>query len=79
MLGAMPTRNISRTAEQRQREDALRLEALRAQLARGAAALDAGYVTDVDGRELTAYIASLAPASSRRPGFRRPRPRAPRR
>ena len=62
----MPTRNNSLTRDQnafmrRQREDSLKLAALRAQIQIGVHALDDGDFDKVDGADLERYLARLTP------------------
>ena len=53
-------RDALRVLRQRQREDALKLKALRAQIKAGVEALDRGEYTDVADAELEQYFDSLA-------------------
>ena len=52
--------------QQRRREDALKLEALRRQIAAGIAALERGQFTEIAEAELDAYIDGLAARSDER-------------
>lgn len=54
-------RDALRALQQRRREDALKLVALRAQLAAGRDALARGDHDDVDARDLERYLTDLAP------------------
>jgi antitoxin ParD1/3/4 len=59
-------RDALRVLRQRQREDALKLKALRAQIKAGVEALDRGEYTDVADADLERYLDNLtAPAVSR--------------
>lgn len=58
-------RDALRALQQRRREDALKLQALRAQIRLGAAALDAGDATEIADRELPRFLDSLAPPRAR--------------
>jgi antitoxin ParD1/3/4 len=51
-------RDALRALQQRRREDALKLEALRAQLGSGIDALDRGDFLELDDRELERYLAT---------------------
>lgn len=53
-------RDALRALQQRRREDALKLEALRRRLDSGIAALEAGEFTEVAEAELDAYLEGLA-------------------
>ena len=55
-----------RALQQRRREDALKLEALRRQIDAGIAALEKGEFTEVAEAELDAYIDGLAARSDER-------------
>ena len=59
-------RDALRVLQQHRREDALRLEALRAQLQVGIDALDGGAAVALEDRDLKGYLASLAPRRRRR-------------
>jgi antitoxin ParD1/3/4 len=59
-------RDALRTLQQRRREDALKLDALRRQIDAGIAALENGEFTEVDGAELDSYLDSLAARSDER-------------
>jgi antitoxin ParD1/3/4 len=60
-------RDALRALQQRRQEDALKLEALRAQIKLGVAALDGNDVTELEPSELEAYVAGLrAPRRSQR-------------
>ncbi len=59
-------RDALRALQQRRREDALKLDALRRQIAAGVAALEKGEFTEVDGAELNSYLDSLAARSDER-------------
>jgi antitoxin ParD1/3/4 len=52
-------RDALRTLQQRRREDALKLEALRQQIDAGVDALDRGKFTEIDETELDAYLGGL--------------------
>jgi antitoxin ParD1/3/4 len=59
-------RDALRALRQRQREDALKLKALRAQIKAGAEALDRGEFTEVADADLDRYLDTLAdPATER--------------
>jgi antitoxin ParD1/3/4 len=64
-------RDALRALQQRRQEDALRLKALRAEIAAGEAALDAGDFDEVDVREIGKYLRSLRPAVPKRSRKRR--------
>jgi antitoxin ParD1/3/4 len=64
-------RDALRALQQRRRADALKLEALRAQIKLGIAALDRGNAIELDEGELDEYLSSLA----RAPRARRKRSR----
>jgi len=59
-------RDALRSLQQRRKEDQLKLKALRAQLAAGAAALDRGDFTDVDHADLGAFLNGLTNVRPRR-------------
>jgi len=59
-------RDALRALQQRRREDALRLEALRAEIDRGVAALERGHSTDVELGDIDAYLAKLGKRPTRR-------------
>ena len=59
-------RDALRALQQRRREDALKLEALRRQIDAGIAALEKGEFTEVAEAELDAYIDGLAARSDER-------------
>lgn len=59
-------RDALRALQQRRREDALKLEALRAEINRGAAALARGDFDDVELSEIDAYLAKLGRRPTRR-------------
>ena len=59
-------RDALRALQQRRREDALKLDALRRQIDAGIAALEKGEFTEVDGAELDSYLDSLAARSDER-------------
>ena len=61
-------RDALRAHRQRRKEDALRLKALRAQIAAGIDALDRGDVTEIDERDLDGYFAKITVARGRRRG-----------
>ena len=65
-------RDALRALQQRRREDALKLAALRSQIAQGTAALDRGDFTELDERDLGAFMAELT-APRRAPRRRRAR------
>jgi antitoxin ParD1/3/4 len=52
-------RDALRVLRQRQREDALKLKALRAQIKAGVEALDRGEFTEIAGADLDQYLDSL--------------------
>jgi antitoxin ParD1/3/4 len=53
-------RDALRTLQQRRREDALKLKALRLQIKAGVEALDKGEFTEVDAADLEIYLDGLA-------------------
>ncbi|MGH6846016.1 MAG: type II toxin-antitoxin system ParD family antitoxin [Methylocella sp.] len=55
-------RDALRALKQRQREDALRLKALRLQVKAGAEALERGEFTEIDDAGLDRYLEGLTPA-----------------
>ncbi len=57
-------RDALRALQQRRREDALKLDALRAQIKLGVSALASGDATDVDAADLETYLSRLTPASA---------------
>jgi antitoxin ParD1/3/4 len=59
-------RDALRVLQQRRREDALKLKALRAQIKAGADALDRGDFVEVDDADLDGYLDGLTTASSNR-------------
>lgn len=59
-------RDALRALQQRRREDTLKLEALRAQIKLGVAALETGNAVELEAGELTDYVASLMPAAARK-------------
>ena len=59
-------RDALRALQQRRKEDALRLKALRAQIKAGVAALDRGDFVEVDDADLDAYLEQL-PVPAARP------------
>jgi antitoxin ParD1/3/4 len=59
-------RDALRTLQQRRREDALKLEALRRQIDAGVAALEKGQFIEIAEAELDAYIDGLAARSDER-------------
>jgi antitoxin ParD1/3/4 len=59
-------RDALRALQQRRREDALRLRALRALVDEGVAALDRGDFVDVDDDGLDAFMRSVTPARRHR-------------
>src|SRR3989442_5046039 len=59
-------RDALRVLQQRRREDALKLKALRAQLQAGVDALERGELVEVDDSDLEAYVSRLGAARSRR-------------
>jgi antitoxin ParD1/3/4 len=61
-------RDALRALQQRRREDALKLKALRAQIKAGVDALDRGDFVEVDDAELDGFLEELAA----RPGKRAP-------
>jgi antitoxin ParD1/3/4 len=66
-------RDALRALQQRRREDALKLQVLRAQVQLGVAALDGGDATEIAERDLDSYLLSLTPARSSRPRRKRAR------
>jgi antitoxin ParD1/3/4 len=58
-------RDALRVLQQRRREDALRLEALRWQIDAGIEALERGEFVEVDDTELDAYLDALAARSGK--------------
>jgi antitoxin ParD1/3/4 len=58
-------RDALRALQQRRREDALRLKALRLQIKAGVAALDRGEYTEVADEDLDAYLDALVSRASR--------------
>ena len=58
-------RDALRVLQQRRKEDALKLEALRRQIDAGIEALGRGEFVEVDDTELDAYLAALAARSGR--------------
>lgn len=61
-------RDALRALQQRRREDALRLAALRAEIEKGARDLDRGDFVEIDDADLERYLAGLTP---RRPARKR--------
>ncbi|MBI2828104.1 MAG: type II toxin-antitoxin system ParD family antitoxin [Acidobacteria bacterium] len=59
-------RDALRVLQQRRREDALKLKALRTQLQAGVDALDRGEFVQIDESDLDAYVSRLVPTRSRR-------------
>jgi antitoxin ParD1/3/4 len=59
-------RDALRALRQRQREDALKLKALRAQIKAGAEALDRGEFTEVADADLDRYLDTLAGTATER-------------
>ena len=59
-------RDALRALQQRRREDALKLKALRAQLQAGLDALEQGEFVEFDASGLAAYVKRLGATSSRR-------------
>jgi antitoxin ParD1/3/4 len=60
-------RDALRALQQRQREDALKLEALRMQIEAGVDALDRSAFTEVADADLDRYLESLTATSGKRP------------
>ncbi len=60
-------RDALRVLRQRQREDALKLKALRAQIKAGVEALDRGEYTEVADADLERYFDSLVATAARQP------------
>ncbi len=60
-------RDALRTLQQRRREDALKLKALRAQIKAGVDALDRGDFREVRGDDLEDHLDRLGAASGKRP------------
>ena len=61
-------RDALRALQQRRREDELRLQTLRAQIAVGADALDRGEADEIDEAELETYMRELTPRNTKRAG-----------
>jgi antitoxin ParD1/3/4 len=59
-------RDALRALQQRRREDALKLKALRLQIGGGVEALEGGAFTDVEEADLDAYLEGLAPGTAKR-------------
>lgn len=59
-------RDALRVLQQRRREDALKLKALRAQLQAGVDALERGEFVQIDAADLETYVRRLGAAPSRR-------------
>jgi antitoxin ParD1/3/4 len=59
-------RDALRALQQRRREDALRLDALRAELEAGVRALDRGELTEVADADLEGFVRGLAKSRKRR-------------
>ena len=59
-------RDALRVLQQRRKEDALKLKALRAEVAAGIAAIDRGDFTDVDEADLGSYLKGLTAKQRRR-------------
>jgi antitoxin ParD1/3/4 len=59
-------RDALRVFQQRRREDALKLKALRAQIKAGVDALDRGDFIEVDAEDLEAYLDRLSVASGKK-------------
>jgi antitoxin ParD1/3/4 len=59
-------RDALRVLQQHRKEDALKLKALRAEVAAGAAAIDRGEFTDVDEADLGSYLKGLTAKRARR-------------
>src|SRR5438132_1955715 len=66
-------RDALRALQQRRREDALKLEALRAQLELGVRSLDSGDATVVDDADLRRYLSKLTGPRRRRAEYKRAR------
>jgi antitoxin ParD1/3/4 len=60
-------RDALRALQQRRREDALKLKALRAQIKAGVAALERGEFAEIDEVDLESYLESLAIESGAAP------------
>jgi antitoxin ParD1/3/4 len=60
-------RDALRALQQRRREDALKLKALRAQIKAGVDALDRGDFVEVDDAELDGFLDRLTAPSGKRP------------
>jgi antitoxin ParD1/3/4 len=60
-------RDALRALQQRRREDALKLKALRVQIKAGVDALDRGDSVEVDDAELDGFLEGLTAASDKRP------------
>jgi len=60
-------RDALRTLQQRRREDALKLKALRVQIKAGVDALDRGDSVEVDDAELDGFLEGLTAVSDKRP------------
>lgn len=61
-------RDALRALQQRRREDALKLKALRAQIKAGVEALDRGDFVEMDDAELDDYLEGLTASVEKRPG-----------
>jgi len=61
-------RDALRVLQQRRREDALKLKALRVQIKAGVDALDRGDFVEVDGAELEGYLEGLTIPPDKRAG-----------
>ena len=59
-------RDALRALQQQRREDALRLTALRAQIAAGVRDIEEGDFDEVDGADLERYLARLTPRRTRK-------------
>ena len=59
-------RDALRALQLRRREDALKLKALRAQVAHGAAALERGEFVEIEESDLERYVTTLMPRRKRR-------------
>lgn len=59
-------RDALRALQQRRREDALKLKALRLQIGGGVEALEGGAFTDVEEADLDAYLEGLPPGTAKR-------------
>ena len=66
-------RDALRALQQRRKQDELKLELLRAQVAHGVSALERGDATDLDAGEIESYLAELSAPRARRSRRKRAR------